>query len=1442
MSDVISTTLELGITLSIPVTITSTGAVLGQGDQPAIVDASGPGVLDNDGVVVSAGLSSIYLANGGYINNRANGDISGVEAIDILGKGVVTNAGTIAGGFLGVYLTTGTIDNTARGLIAAGVALNTGTVVNQGIMSSGYGPDISFRNGGAVFNVNAGATITGVGGAGVLIAGGGGVVVNEGVITGATLQAGGDVDNFGYLGAATGSYGLTGSGGLTSVINTGIIVAASFSAEASFTNSSAGVVSGYQNGIILDGGGYITNDGTIFGLGGKVGIILGSLQSPPPGLAGVVISNGGVLDNAAASALIYGRQEGISITGAFGTYLTNDGTIKGETGIVNAGAGNLVLYDSGTITGVNGTAIDFGAGFGRLVLGPGAQINGAVIGTNPGDQVVFASGGQQTLTGLSSQFVNMTNFSNAADLTFTGPATLAPGATLTNHGTIQSNVALDSLGTIINTGSILGPLTLGGFYSPTAPIADPIMFSNTAAGRIFSTRTVAIEELTGGAAATIINAGLIAASAPGGVAISLTANQDNLLVLEAGSTITGLVEGGSWAGAATGSILKLADSADPGTISGIGVQYTGFATVELGPAAVWNVANSTGDIFVAAGADIIIDGAAAAAETIDLTGAGANLTVNDPAAFAGIIADFGASQTIDLATLQYETTDTATLAEGDILDIVAQGETFAFQLDPAGTYAGDEFHLSSNGANGTDITEGAVPCFLKGTPIRTPSGDVAVEVLRIGDIITGAAGENLPIKWIGRRSYSPAQAQDPDIQPILIKHSAIADNIPDQDVFLSPCHAVLVEGHHIPAGALTNGLSILPATGIQQIEYFHIETEHHTSIIAANTPVETFVDDDSRKHFDNAHEYYRLYPERPGRQIIFGVPRLESGAGLEAIRKYFANRAGAAPDHIVAGPVTGFLESADRQTITGWAYTQLTPNTPVLLDILNRGAVIARVLANGPRPDVKRAGFGHGRCGFSLTLPAPLPAFQRHEISVRPAGTQTALPGSPIVMDPGFLHDLVKVGTLRHMVEAAVKSLADAQDISALEADLEFSANLVRSIRPGKPAPSAARAPKPTRRSVLIIDETWPTPTRDAGSNAIISHIETLQSLGYQIAFCAAAGPPETPMQAAGLLHLKQQNIDCHGQDGTAPEATIKRLAGAGLDLVYLHRLAIAVSYAGLVKQHAPNARIIYAVADLHHVRLSRQAALTFRPDLTEAARRTRATEFWAMRMADHVLTHSAKEAAYLRHIAPNMSVHVIPWSVPLHAPLRNRMNRPDIAFIGGADHAPNADAVLHLAREILPAIWQHEPMMNCLIIGEGWPSKIAGITDPRLKIIGHHHSLPDALQTARVTVAPLRFGAGLKGKVLESFAAGLPCIMTDIAAEGFDLDPQLQTAVAPLANFAETVLSIYENGTKQLQLARAGRALLSRQFSPQAVATAFSTMLGLTAQPAEPVMHHALG
>src|SRR5207249_7757618 len=128
-------------------------------------------------------------------------------------------------------------------------------------------------------------------------------------------------------------------------------------------------------------------------------------------------------------------------------------------------------------------------------------------------------------------------------------------------------------------------------------------------------------------------------------------------------------------------------------------------------------------------------------------------------------------------------------------------------------------------------------------------------------------------------------------------------------------------------------------------------------------------------------------------------------------------------------------------------------------------------------------------------------------------------------------------------------------------------------------------------------------------------------------------------------------------------------------ELVYLHRYSNASKYAGMIRQRFPKARILYSVADLHFLRMQRQAELENDPVLREKAEQLRRLELGAMSFVDCVIVHSAAEAELLRQIAPDVDVQVIPWTIPVRDVGAIKVKRPGIAFIGGYSHPPNVDA-----------------------------------------------------------------------------------------------------------------------------------------------------------------------
>ena len=193
--------------------------------------------------------------------------------------------------------------------------------------------------------------------------------------------------------------------------------------------------------------------------------------------------------------------------------------------------------------------------------------------------------------------------------------------------------------------------------------------------------------------------------------------------------------------------------------------------------------------------------------------------------------------------------------------------SFVIDMAADGISEGSEtinFTFNSNKSNFTSsftITD-AIECFMPGTMILTPSGEVAVETLKIGDLVMTHDGRSEPVRWMGRHTVSTVFADKLKTLPVRIKAGALDDNVPSRDLLVSPGHAILVDGALVQAAALINGSSIVQETDVPQVfTYHHVELADHSLIVAENTPAETFVDNVERARFDNAAEYAELYPD-----------------------------------------------------------------------------------------------------------------------------------------------------------------------------------------------------------------------------------------------------------------------------------------------------------------------------------------------------------------------------------------------------------------------------------------------------------------------------------------------------------------------------------------------------------------------------------------------------
>ena len=157
-------------------------------------------------------------------------------------------------------------------------------------------------------------------------------------------------------------------------------------------------------------------------------------------------------------------------------------------------------------------------------------------------------------------------------------------------------------------------------------------------------------------------------------------------------------------------------------------------------------------------------------------------------------------------------------------------------------------------------------CFLAGTRIATPNGPVAVEDLSIGDTVLSADGRALAVKWLGEQTVSTRFGLADRLMPVRFSAGSLGDGLPHADLTVTADHGMLVEGVICHAGALVNGTTItrVPLAEMgERYTVYHVETEEHEIILANGAPAETFIDNVSRRVFDNFAEFEALYGDVP---------------------------------------------------------------------------------------------------------------------------------------------------------------------------------------------------------------------------------------------------------------------------------------------------------------------------------------------------------------------------------------------------------------------------------------------------------------------------------------------------------------------------------------------------------------------------------------------------
>lgn len=359
--------------------------------------------------------------------------------------------------------------------------------------------------------------------------------------------------------------------------------------------------------------------------------------------------------------------------------------------------------------------------------------------------------------------------------------------------------------------------------------------------------------------------------------------------------------------------------------------------------------------------------------------------------------------------------------------------------------------------------------------------------------------------------------------------------------------------------------------------------------------------------------------------------------------------------------------------------------------------------------------------------------------------------------------------------------------------------------------PDVAATPR-GRPQVLVIDSATPRPDHDSASLRLVNLMRLLGEEGAQVTFV----PADLNHAGAHTLRLQQLGVQTWYAPFFGTPAAWLREHGARFDTVLVCRHYVLREWLPLLRRHAPQARLVFDTVDLHYLRERRGAEITQDASLRRASERTRSLELEMIARSDTTLVVSDTERTLLAQDAPDARVEILSNLHQVHGSSRGFAERQDLVFVGGFRHPPNVDAARWFASDVFPLIRERLPDVRFHCIGSDPTPEITALSAlPGVQVHGHVPDLSPYMDGVRIAVAPLRFGAGVKGKVNLSMAHGQPVVATGCAVEGMHLRDGVDVLVADDAPaFADAVVRLYSDEALWRQLAQHGLDNVQRHFS----------------------------
>lgn len=356
------------------------------------------------------------------------------------------------------------------------------------------------------------------------------------------------------------------------------------------------------------------------------------------------------------------------------------------------------------------------------------------------------------------------------------------------------------------------------------------------------------------------------------------------------------------------------------------------------------------------------------------------------------------------------------------------------------------------------------------------------------------------------------------------------------------------------------------------------------------------------------------------------------------------------------------------------------------------------------------------------------------------------------------------------------------------------------------------------KKTIVFIDHYVPTFDKDAGSKTVYQYIKLFVEHGFNVKLIGdnfyQAQPYSTIFQQMGVEVLY----------GTYYENNWKKWIKDNckyFDFFFLNRPHISLKYVDFIRENT-SAKIMYYGHDLHFLREYREYELTGDILCKENFKVWKQKELSLMKKVDYVYYPSIVEKNAIKEIDKNINVKVIPAYIfdGIKYSGYETAKRKDLIFIGGFSHKPNLDGVFWFVDKIFPKVKKIISDIKIYILGSNVPEKLKNISDESIIVHGFvtDEQLNEFYSNCRISVVPLRYGAGIKGKVIEAMKNGVPVVTTSIGAEGIIGAENILSIEDDETKFADAIINLYNNYEKLEEISKKSFDYIVDNFSSKSV------------------------